>query len=52
VGNLRPLLARTVDVDEIVEQWRRLRESMAPPPSEPTGPPPPSRPWWRRRRDR
>ena len=52
VGNLPPLLARTVDVDDIVEQWRRRRESMAPPPSEPTGPPPPSRPWWRRRRDR
>ena len=52
VGNLPPLLARTVDVDDIVEQWRRLRESMAPPPSEPVAPPPPSRPWWRRRRDR
>ena len=38
VGNLPPLLARTVDVDDIVEQWRRLRESMAPPPSEPPAP--------------
>ena len=52
VGNLPPLLARTVDVDDIVEQWRRLRESMAPLPSEPAAPPPPSRPWWRRQRDR
>jgi hypothetical protein len=54
VGNLPPLLARTVDVDEVVEQWRRLRESLAPPQPEPDAaqPRPPARPWWRRRRDR
>ena len=56
VGAMPPLLARTVDVDEVVEQWRRLRESLRP------APPPPGpaseassarrRPWWRRLRDR
>ena len=29
VGNLPPLLARTVDVDELVEQWRELRAQRA-----------------------
>jgi hypothetical protein len=29
VGNLPPLLARTVDVDDLVEQWRALRAQRA-----------------------
>ena len=56
VGAMPPLLARTVDVDEVVEQWRRLRESLrpAPPPPEPASEASPSRrrPWWRRLRHR
>lgn len=52
VGNLPPLLARTVGVDEVVEQWRELRASMAPPPPSPPvteePPPTPARGWWRR----
>jgi hypothetical protein len=52
VGNLPPLLARTVDVDEVVEQWRELRSAVAPP--TPPAPvtddpvPTPARGWWRR----
>jgi hypothetical protein len=56
VGAMPPLLARTVDVDEVVEQWRRLREALrpAPPPAEaaPDALASRRRPWWRRRRDR
>ena len=57
VGNLPPLLARTVDVDEVVEQWRRLRESLAPTARRnPTRRGPrrlaPAPAWRRRRRDR
>src|SRR5438045_546292 len=52
VGNLPPLLARTVDVDKVVEQWRALRASMRPPPSPPPvadePPSTPARGWWRR----
>jgi ribosomal protein L12E/L44/L45/RPP1/RPP2 len=51
VGNLPPLLARTVDVDEVVEQWRELRSAVAPPPPPPVADEPPSTParhWWRR----
>jgi hypothetical protein len=51
VGNLPPLLARTVDVDEVVEQWRELRSAVAPPPPRPVADEPPSTPargWWRR----
>jgi DnaJ homologue, subfamily C, member 28, conserved domain len=52
VGNLPPLLARTVDVDEVVEQWRELRACMTPPPPSPpvTDEPlsTPVRGWWRR----
>jgi hypothetical protein len=57
VGNLPPLIARTVDVDEVVEQWRQLRATTAPPVVEPEaasghttpsrGPTTP-RSWWRR----
>ena len=57
VGNLPPLLARTVDVDEVVQQWRELRATSAPPVVEPeaasghtapsSGPTKP-RNWWRR----
>ena len=52
VRNLPPLLARTVDVDEVVEQWRELRSAVAPP--TPPAPvtddpvPTPARGWWRR----
>ncbi|HEY6743989.1 MAG TPA: DUF1992 domain-containing protein [Lapillicoccus sp.] len=52
VGNLPPLLARTVDVDEVVEQWRELRSAVAPPTTpapvadEPVSTRGPG--WWRR----
>jgi hypothetical protein len=51
VGAMPPLIARTVDVDEVVEQWRQLRDSLTPPtpPAPPADSPPPRRPWWRRR---
>jgi hypothetical protein len=54
VGAMPPLLARTVDVDEVVDQWRRLRESLRPPAPPPPAevPTPPRRRWWHRRRDR
>ena len=57
VGNLPPLLARTVDVDEVVQQWRELRATSAPPVVEPEAAPGhtapssgPTKPrnWWRR----
>lgn len=51
VGNLPALISRTVDVDEIVEQWRglrteieRRRRAASPPPSAPR------RRWWLRRK--
>lgn len=55
-GDLPPLLARTVDVDEVVDGWQALREQvtadravaaaarLAPPSTEPR-----RRRWWRRR---
>ena len=57
VGNLPPLIARTVDVDEVVQQWRELRATTAPPVSGPEAPsghtplsgePAKPRRWWRR----
>lgn len=53
VGNLPPLLAKTLDVDDMVRQWRELREARVP------GVPaasadttadqdPPQKSWWRR----
>jgi hypothetical protein len=53
VGNLPPLIARTVDVDELVEQWRDLRAAQQPS-AEPaaTAPAPVPSPWWRRLRGR
>jgi hypothetical protein len=49
VGNLPPLIARTVDVDEVVQQWRALRASRTPPVEDPRPvPAPPRRSWWRR----
>jgi len=51
VGNLPPLLARTVDVDEVVHQWRELRATTAPPIVEPEAPsdgPTKRGNWWRR----
>ncbi len=36
VGSLPPLLARTVDVEEVVGQWRTLRSAAAAAPTEPT----------------
>ncbi len=56
VGNLPPLLARTVDVDDMVEQWRTLRADLAGAAAEralaaaPVEPPSAGRPpgWWRR----
>ena len=49
VGNLPPLIARTVDIDELVEQWRALRAARTPP-VEPhaVAPTPPTTSWWRR----
>ena len=52
VGAMPPLLARTVDVDEVVGQWRALRRELARAadarrPAEPA-PAPPASPWWRR----
>ncbi len=55
VGNLPPMIARTVDVDEVVEQWQPLRAGVeaersaaaaAVAPEEPKSTP---RRWWRRR---
>jgi hypothetical protein len=52
VGNLPPLLARTVDVDEVLGQWRELRaeyarrEAERRPPPAPAPQPEPV--WWRR----
>jgi hypothetical protein len=49
VGSLPPLLAKTIDVDDMVQQWRELRESRtAAPPVDPIPEPAPQRrPWWR-----
>ncbi|MDQ6896091.1 MAG: DUF1992 domain-containing protein [Actinomycetota bacterium] len=54
VGAMPPLISRTVDVDEVVEQWRQLRADLdqraaasrarTDAPSEPT---PARHPWWR-----
>ncbi|MDN5797235.1 MAG: DUF1992 domain-containing protein [Intrasporangium sp.] len=50
VGNLPPLLAKTLDVDDMVRRWRELRASQVRPPL--AEPAPASRPtrrsWWRR----
>jgi hypothetical protein len=50
VGSLPPLLAKTIDVDDMVRQWRELRETRAA--AVPADPPPtpvtPRTPWWRR----
>jgi hypothetical protein len=55
VGSLPPLLAKTVDVDDMVERWRELRQSRAaaadpqPGPAHPSPEQAPVRhPWWRR----
>ena len=50
VGTLPPLIARTVDVDEVVERWRQLRATLVPPPPAAPEEPPPlaTRAWWRR----
>jgi DnaJ-like protein len=49
VGNLPPLIARTVDIDELVEQWRALRAARTPPVEPPAvAPTPPTTSWWRR----
>ncbi len=55
VGAMPPLISRTVDVDEVVEQWHDLRRELARavaarrPPAPPSPPPGPSSPsWWRR----
>lgn len=56
VGNLPPLLARTLDVDEMVEGWRHLRAERqaardAGAAAAPAAPPvAPRAPWWRRLR--
>jgi hypothetical protein len=48
-GNLPPLIARTIDVDEVVEQWRALRAARTPPAEPPVPAPAPApTPWWRR----
>ena len=57
VGNLPPLLARTLDVDETVEAWRLLRVEraeqaerarLAAEEAAPAAAPPAPRRWWRR----
>ncbi|HET8595322.1 MAG TPA: DUF1992 domain-containing protein [Intrasporangium sp.] len=49
VGKLPPLLAKTLDVDDMVRQWRELRASQVPVHVETTPQPdPPRRSWWRR----
>ena len=56
VGNLPPMLARTIDIDDMVEQWRELRSSLAAEAAEAAArraadepAPAPERPgWWRR----
>ena len=49
VGNLPPLIARTVDIDEVVEQWRTLRTALTPPVAPPVAAPKPiTTSWWRR----
>jgi hypothetical protein len=58
VGKLPPMLAKTLDVDEMVEAWRRLRQEQqshreAPQAAASTALPvspaaEPGRPWWRR----
>lgn len=55
VGRLPPLIAKTVDVDEVVEQWRALRaatldeRAAAAPAKPPVQPKRSRRRWWRRR---
>ncbi len=50
VGSLPPLLAKTIDVDDMVRQWRELRETRAAavPANLPPTPVTPRTPWWRR----
>ena len=57
VGKLPPMLAKTLDVDDMVEAWRRLREQQQAQPdaqraaqsaAAPVNPTEPERPWWRR----
>ena len=55
VGKLPPMLAKTIDVDEMVEAWRRLRAehqaqlaAVAPVAQQARPEPRPRRPWWRR----
>jgi hypothetical protein len=52
VGAMPPLIARTVDVDEVVGQWRALRRELAEAAAarRPASPAPqePAVPWWRR----
>lgn len=49
-GPTAPPLAPTVDVEQMVAAWRRLREARAvvPTSEEATGSPPSPRRWWRR----
>ncbi|MGG5259489.1 DUF1992 domain-containing protein [Phycicoccus avicenniae] len=52
-GRMPPLLAPTVDVEEMVGRWRELRASSQPLEVDPpvtTGEARPRRRWWRRRR--
>jgi hypothetical protein len=56
LGPLPPLIARTVDVDDLVQQWRELRDASVsaatpPPAAYPSVPPAPERkgPGWLRR---
>ncbi len=55
VGDLPPLISRTVDVDEVVEQWRGLRTEIERRRRAASPPPPvldtaPRRRWWQRGR--
>ena len=53
-GPTAPPLAPTVDVEQMVAAWRRLREerALSPEPEEAQVPPPSRRRWWRRLRGR
>ncbi len=50
VGPLPPVLAPTVDVEEMLCRWRAVRAAAPPAPLPPPAPPTARRPWWGRSR--